>query len=167
MKRRRNSTYILGLTRGALTGALYVLFTYLTSALGMSSGPIQLRLSEVLCILPVLFPEAIPGLFIGCIISNIISGCVIWDIIFGALATLIGAIGTYLLRKLPIRLAWLATLPPIISNTLIIPAVLVYAYGAPGGYFPIMLTVGIGEILSAGILGSLFYYSMRRHIAKQ
>ncbi len=166
MKRTKNRDYVRGLTRGALTAALYVLFTYLSSLFGLSSGVIQLRLSEMLCILPVFFPEAIPGLFIGCFISNVIAGGVIWDVIFGSVATLIGAFGAYLMRKLPSKLMWLANVPNIISNSVIVPFVLIYAYGAEGGYFPIMLSVAIGEILSSGVLGTVFYYSVRKPIEK-
>ncbi|MBQ7362891.1 MAG: QueT transporter family protein [Clostridia bacterium] len=164
--KRKNHDYVRGLTRGALTGALYVLLTYLSSLLGLSSGVVQLRISEMLCILPIFFPEAIPGLFIGCFISNIIAGGVIWDVIFGSIATLIGAFGAYFMRKLPRKLLPLATIPTIISNSAIIPLVLIYAYGAEGGFFPIMITVALGEMLSAGVLGAVFYYSIRRPIEK-
>ena len=87
---RKKST--LYLTRGALVTALYVALTYLATLFGLSSGVIQFRFSEALCVLPIFMPEAVLGLTVGCLLSNIISGCVIWDIIFGTLATLIGAI---------------------------------------------------------------------------
>lgn len=138
---------------GGLTAALYIVLTLLANAFGLASGMIQIRVSEALCILPCFFPEAIPGLFIGCLISNIITGSAIWDIIFGSLATLIGAIGTYLLRKN----RWLAPLPPILANTLIIPFVLAYAYGVEEGIWLLAITVGIGEFLSVFVLGELLY----------
>ena len=166
MKRNTTSNYVRNLTRGAIIAALYTLLTYLSSIFGLASGVIQLRLSEILCILPVFFPVAIPGLFIGCFISNIIAGGVIWDVIFGSIATLIGAVGAYLLRHLPKAVMWLATLPTVLANAIIVPFVLIYAYGAPEGYFFIMLTVAIGEILSAGVLGTIFYYSIRKPIEK-
>ena len=166
MKRNQNTVYVRRLTRGALIAALYVILTYLSSVFGLASGVIQLRISEMLCILPIFFPEAIAGLFIGCFISNIIAGGVIWDIIFGSIATLIGAVGAYLLRALPKKLIWLATLPTVLANAVIVPFVLILAYGAPEGYFFIMLTVAIGEILSAGVLGTAFYYSVRKPIEK-
>ncbi len=138
---------------GGLTAALYIVLTLLANAFGLASGMIQVRVSEALCILPCFFPEAIPGLFIGCLISNIITGSAIWDIIFGSLATLIGAIGTYLCRKN----RWLAPLPPILANTLIIPFVLAYAYGVEEGIWLLAITVGIGEFLSVFVLGELLY----------
>ena len=138
---------------GGLTAALYIVLTLLANAFGLASGMIQIRVSEALCILPCFFPEAIPGLFIGCLISNIITGSAIWDIIFGSLATLIGAIGTYLCR----RNRWLAPLPPILANTLIIPFVLAYAYGVEEGIWLLAITVGIGEFLSVFVLGELLY----------
>ena len=138
---------------GGLTAALYIVLTLLANAFGLASGMIQVRVSEALCILPCFFPEAIPGLFIGCLISNIITGSAIWDIVFGSLATLIGAIGTYLCRKN----RWLAPLPPILANTLIIPFVLAYAYGVEEGIWLLAITVGIGEFLSVFVLGELLY----------
>ena len=107
------------LTWGAIIAALYVLLTYLASLLGLASGVIQFRLSEALCIMACFTPAAIPGLYIGCLLSNILTGCVFWDILFGPIATLIGAVGTYLLR----RNKYLAVIPPILANTLIVPFV--------------------------------------------
>ncbi len=159
---KRKSTAIR-LCRGALISALYVALTYLSSLFGLANGVIQLRLSEALTILPIFMPEAIPGLFIGCTISNlIVAGVHPLDIIFGSIATLIGAVGAYLLRRLPKRLTWCATLPTILSNAIIIPFVLMFAYGASGSYPFFMLTVGVGEIISAGIFGMALYYSLRK-----
>ena len=140
----------LFITQAAAIAAIYTLLTCFAGAIGLANGSIQLRFSEILTVLPFFTPAAIPGLFIGCVLSNILTGCVIWDIVFGSLATLIGAIGTYLLRK---KSCYLAPLPPIIANTLIVPFVLSYAYGVPDGIPFLMLTVGAGEILSCGILG--------------
>ncbi len=139
-------------THAAIIAALYVVLTQITTFLGLSSGAIQVRFSEALTILAAFTPTAIPGLTIGCFLSNMFAGCVLWDVIFGSIATLLGSIGTYILRKHKS----LAPIPPIIFNTLILPFVLRYAYGAPGsiGYF--MITIGIGEIISCGILGTLF-----------
>ena len=140
----------LFITQAAAIAAIYTLLTCFAGAIGLANGSIQLRFSEILTVLPFFTPAAIPGLFIGCVLSNILTGCVIWDIVFGSLATLLGAIGTYLLRK---KSCYLAPLPPIIANTLIVPFVLSYAYGVPNGIPFLMLTVGAGEILSCGILG--------------
>jgi len=162
--KRKSTTGALCVTRGALVAALYVALTYLASMLGLSSGVIQFRISEALCILPVFFPEAIVGLFVGCIISNIVvvSGAVPLDIVFGSIATLIGAVGAYLLRKLPNKLSFLATLPTVISNAIIVPLVLIFAYGATEGYPFLMITVGIGEIVCAGIGGTLLYFAVKK-----
>ena len=149
---------ILYLTQGAIISALYVVLTLLANMLGLASFAIQVRFSEALTVLPIFTPAAIPGLFIGCLISNLLSGCVIWDVIFGSLATLIGALGTYLLRKYTVA----ALLPPILSNVLIVPFVLVYAYGIEGTLPFFMLTVGIGEIISCGVLGYLLLAFLRK-----
>jgi uncharacterized membrane protein len=149
---------IVAIVLGAVIAALYTALTYLCTLFGLSSGVIQLRVSEALCILPAFMPEAIPGLFIGCLVSNILTGCVITDIIFGSIATLVGAIGTYLLRKHPI----LATLPPILANTFIIPFVLMYAYHLEGALWYFFLTIFIGEVISCGILGYLLEKSLNK-----
>ncbi len=150
----------LFITHAAIIAALYVVLTYLASVLGLSNGAIQIRFSEALTILPFFTPAAIPGLFIGCIIANILAGAVVWDVVFGSLATLIGAVFTYLLRK---KTKWLAPLPPIIANTIIVPYVLVYAYGVPDGLPFLMLTVGIGEVISCGILGMVLLKCLERY----
>ena len=161
-----NSKTALGvrrLTRGALIASLYVALTYVASIFGLSSGVIQFRISEALTILPIFMPEAIPGLFIGCIISNLMTPAVHpLDILFGSIATLIGALLTYLLRNLPEKWKWVATLPPILSNAIIVPFVLMFAYGVEGSYFYFMLTVFIGEAVCAGICGTVLYYSLRK-----
>ena len=157
------NTPALRLTRGALVGALYVALTYLSTLFGLSSGVIQFRVSEALTVLPVFMPEAIPGLFVGCVLSNLMTpGVHPLDIVFGSVATLVGAIGTYLLRRLPKKLMWLSTLPPILANAVIVPFVLMFAYGAEGSYLFFMLTVGVGEIACAGFGGAALYYSMRK-----
>ena len=147
------------LTQGAVIAALYVVLTLLAKLFGLDSGQIQLRFSEALCILPVFLPAAVPGLTIGCLLSNLLCGNIFWDVLFGTLATLIGAIGTRLLRKN----RWLCCLPPILANTIIVPFVLVYGYGLPGALPFFMLTVGIGEVLSCGLLGQLFYSLVDKH----
>ncbi len=155
-------TSTLYLTRGALVAALYVALTYLATVLGLSSGVIQFRFSEALCILPIFMPEAIIGLTIGCLFANLLSGAVVWDIIFGAVATFIGAVGARALRRLPKRFIWITTIPTILANAIIIPFVLLYAYGISGGYFYFMLTVFIGELVCAGISGTALYYAINK-----
>lgn len=150
-------------TRGALVGALYVVLTLVSSLFGLSSGVIQFRISEALCVLPIFLPEAVPGLFIGCVISNLIAAGNVWDVIFGSLATLIGAIGARLLKDLPKKLLWLATLPTIIANMLMVPLVLIFAYGAPDSYLFLMLTVGVGELVCAGALGYFLCLTLKKY----
>lgn len=152
----------LYLTRGALIAALYVALTYVSSALGLASGVIQVRLSEALTVLVLLMPEAVIGVTLGCFLANLLTGALVWDVIFGTLATLIGAILGRALRGLPKKLIWLATLPTVLSNAIIIPFVLIYAYGVPDAYYYIMLTVGLGEIISAAVLGMALYYSLKK-----
>ena len=161
----RNKTQrdrILYLAQAGLIAALYTVLTLIVSALGLASGVIQIRLSEALCILPIFLPAAIPGLTIGCLISNLITGCIWQDILFGTLATLIGAVGARLLCKIP----WLAPLPTVVANTVIVPFVLAYGYGFEGGVFYFMATVGIGEILSAYLAGMVFYYAVKPYAAR-
>jgi len=146
------------LCQGALIAALYVALTYLAAQLGLHSGVIQLRLSEALCILPVFTTAAIPGLTVGCFLANALTGGVVLDIVMGPIATLIGALGTYALRRRPS----LALLPPIAANAVIVPFVLRYGYGAPDAVWYMAFTVGVGEILSAGVLGFLLYLTLRR-----
>ena len=149
----------LFVSQAALIAALYVVLTLLANALGLANYAIQLRFSEALTILPFFTPAAIPGLFLGCLISNLLTGAILWDIIFGSLATLLGAVGTYLLR----RCKWLAPLPPIVANTLIVPMVLYFAYRIPGSIPYFMLTVGLGEILSCGVLGILLLLLLQKY----
>lgn len=153
-----NSKALL-VTKAAIVAALYVVLTFVSASIGLSSGVIQLRLSEMLCILPAFTPAAIPGLFVGCIVSNLLTGCMPLDVIFGSLATLIGALGTYFLKKRK----WLTPLPPIVSNTIIVPFVLSYVYGFEGSIPFFMLTVGIGEFLSCGVLGMLLYFILHKY----
>ena len=154
------------LTRGALIAALYVTLTYLSSILGLANGAVQIRISEALCILPIIMPEAIPGLVIGCMLSNLLTSGVLWDILFGSLATLIGAVIAYLMRGVPQKLKWTATTPTIISNALIVPPVLIFAYGIETAYPLILLGVLTGEIISCGIFGSLLYYSLPEQLKR-
>ena len=147
------------LAQSGLIAALYVVLTLVSTALGLSSGAVQVRFSEALCLLPILTPAAIPGLTIGCLLANVLSGCILWDVVFGSLATLLGALGTYALRR---RHPALAALPPILSNVIIVPLVLAYAYHIDEAIPYMMLTVGAGEVISVGVLGLLFLSTLRR-----
>ena len=146
------------LTQSALISSLYVALTLVSASMGLASGVIQVRFSEALTILPIFTPSAIPGLFVGCIAANLITGAPLWDIVFGAIATLLGAAGTYCLRKRK----FLALIPPILSNTLIIPFVLKIAYGVGEGYSFLFLTIFIGELISCGILGTLLSKALEK-----
>ena len=139
----------LFLARGGIIAALYVVLTFVFAPI--SFGPIQVRIAEALTILPMFTPAAVPGLFVGCLVGNILGGAILPDIIFGSLATLIGAAGTYALREN----RFLCAVPPIVSTMLIIPFVLSYAYHIPGSIPFFMLTVGIGELISCMGLGQL------------
>ncbi len=146
------------LCRCAGIAALYVVLTFASAALGLASGAVQVRLSEALTILPIFTTAAIPGLAIGCFLANLLTGCVTLDIILGTLATLIGALGTYFLK----RIKPLAFLPPVISNAIIVPFVLTYAYGVEDAYWFLCLTVGIGEIISVCVLGFLLLKALEK-----
>lgn len=145
--------------QAAMIAALYVVLTFIANAFGLASGVIQIRLSEALTILPFFAPAAIPGLTIGCLLSNWLTGCVIWDILFGTLATFLGALGSYALRKHP----WFVPLPPVLANTVIVPFVLRYAYGAEDALPYMMGTVGIGEILSCYVFGMLLLFALKKY----
>lgn len=154
----KNRKKIRGIAVGAIIASMYVVLTYISSALGLANGAIQVRFSEALTILPVFTPYAIPGVFIGCLVSNILTGCAITDIIFGSIATLIGAVGTYYLRKHPL----LSTIPPILANTLIVPFILMYVYHAEGTLWYFFITIFAGEFISCGILGYLLEKSLSK-----
>ena len=148
---------ILYVTQAGLIAALYTVLTVFVGAFGLASGAVQLRLSEALCVLPFFLPAAIPGLTVGCLLSNLLLGSIWQDVIFGTLATLIGAVGARLLRRTP----WLVPLPTVLSNTVIVPLVLAYAYRLEEGLPYLMLTVGLGEILSAYICGMVLLYAVK------
>lgn len=159
-KKMSNHARIMFVVQAGVIAALYTVLTIFINAFGLANGNIQFRISEALCVLPLFTPAAIPGLAIGCLLSNILTGCAIWDIIFGTMATLIGAIASYALRKHK----FLVTLPPVIANALIIPPVLYFAYGLKGMWMVgnvdmsllfFVATVGAGEILSVCVLGSI------------
>ena len=144
------------IAQGALIAALYTVLTLVSNTLGLASGVIQIRLSEAMTILPIFTPAAVPGLCIGCFISNIITGCAPMDVILGTVATLIGA----LLTKRLSNHKFLASLPPIIANTLIIPWVLALVYNFEGSIAYFTVTVFAGELIAAGLLGQLLRHSL-------
>ncbi len=156
MKRKAKTLYIC---QAAIIAAAYIVLTFLCHMFGLDAGAVQLRVSESLCVLPMFTPAAIPGLYIGCLISNILTGAVLLDIIAGPIATLIGAVGAYALRKYK----FLAPLPTVAANTLIIPLVLSLGYGMEKALPVLLLGVGVGEILSAYILGILLATALEKN----
>lgn len=157
MRDKNKSIYFL--VYGAAIAAVYTVLTFVFAPI--SFGPIQFRISEALCILPYFTPSAVPGLFVGCLLSNLLCGAAPLDVVFGSLATLTGAAGSYALRGR----RCLVCLPPITANTVIIPWVLRFAYGSEAMIPFAMLTVGIGEILAIGVLGNGLLLVLERYKA--
>ena len=154
-KMRSSAAFIC---RTAVIAALYVVLTLISSAFGLSSGAVQFRISEMLCVLPVFTPAAIPGLAIGCFVSNLVSGGVWLDVIFGSLATLIGAALAYVLRRYP----YLAPVPTIVANVLIVTPVLVWVYKVDTVWYLAAAGVALGEIVCGGIMGTVLTAALRR-----
>ncbi len=156
---------VVTIVQAAMIAAIYVVLTFLVSTIGLASGAMQVRISEALTVLPYFTSAAVPGVFVGCLLANVLTGASVYDVVFGSLATLLGAVGTYLLR----RHRFLCTLPPVIANMLIIPFVLRYGYGLVMEYrghdlsIPFyMLTVGAGEVICCCMLGSLLLRALER-----
>ena len=153
---KKNGT--LKIVNGGMIAALYVVLTVIAAQFNLASGAIQVRFSEALTIMPVFTAAAVPGLAAGCVLANLLTGCAAWDVVFGSVATLIGAVGTRLLKDKPL-LAWI---PPVLSNMAIIPVILIKVYGVPDAWWFLVLTIGAGEVLSCGVLGLLLYHSAKR-----
>ncbi len=156
--KNNQSGKVLFIAQAAMIAAIYVVLTLIGAS--FSYGEVQVRISEALTILPAFTPAAIPGVFLGCLISNILGGCILPDIIFGSLATLAGAVFTWMLRN---KSKYLAPLPPIIANVLVVLFVLKYGYMVPLPIPFMMLTVGIGEVISCGVLGLILYTALNRY----
>lgn len=148
---------VLFIVQAAAIAAIYVVLTVVFAPL--SFGEVQVRFAEALTILPYFTPAAIPGLFVGCIIGNFLGGAIPVDIICGSIATLIGAFGSYALRKQK----FLVPVPPIMANTVIVPFVLFYGYGINLPIPLMMLSVGAGEVLSCGVLGLVILFALDRY----
>ena len=154
--KKHNAKYI---TETAVIAALYVVFTYLSSIFGLDKGVIQLRLSESLVALLAFTGAAVPGLTIGCLIANLLTGSVVIDIVVGPIATFIGAIVGRLIKKH----TYAVLLPNIISNTVIIPFILKYAYGTEGALPFFFVTVGAGEVISSGVFGAILIFWLKKY----
>ena len=150
------------LATAGIIAAVYTVMSMCASVFGIAYGPIQCRFSEALTVLPFILPEAIPGLFIGCLVTNLMSTVGPLDIIFGSLATLIAALWT---RRMPNK--WLAPLPPVVCNAIIIGAMIAWYEvgftGAFGASFAFnAFTVGVGEAIACYVLGLLLLQVMER-----
>lgn len=152
------------ISHAAVIAALYVVLTYLSNLFGLASGVIQIRLSEALAILAFFTPAAIPGLFVGCFTANLLisfsSGIVLLDLIGGSLTTLIAAALAYLLRR---KTVWLAPLPNVLLNSIVVPFIIAYGYGSTDSIPFMMLTVGIGEIISCYVIGMALLFWIKRN----
>ena len=158
--KRKNQKRVRFITLSATIAALYVVLTLISAVFGLSSGAIQIRISEALCVLSFFTPAAIPGLTIGCLISNLLTGANLLDVVFGTLATFIGVIGGHYLRKSK----WLITLPTVLANTIIIPLVIVYGFGVTDMSLALIaFTVCLGELISATLLGSALLSVLKRY----
>ena len=142
---------------GGMIAALYVVLTFVAQAFGLASGAIQVRFSEALCLLPCLTPAAVPGLTVGCVLANLLTGCAPWDVVFGSLATLIGAVGTRMMKNRPL-LSWI---PPVLSNTVIVPIVLMKVYGVDTAWPLLTFQIFAGEMISVCVLGLLLYKAVK------
>lgn len=146
----------------AIIAALYVALTYVAMALGLDKNAIQIRFSEALIILAFVTPAAIPGVTVGCLLANILTGCAPLDIILGPVATLIGALGAYLIGRMSNRRVarWFCTIPNIIANTVIVTFICYVCYTVPGEQSIAIIpfytsTIFLGEVISSGILGTV------------
>ena len=158
MSRKENIHYII---TGALIAAAYAGLTYLSNAFGLAYGPIQLRVSEILTLLPIFTPAAIPGLTIGCFIANIGSFNVA-DLLFGTLATLVAAVLTRWLKDVKFKgIPFLAILPPVLVNALVIGfEIAVFYLGGENflwGFLISALEVGLGQLIVCYVFGIPFY----------
>lgn len=162
---QKHYSKVLFIVYAAVIAAIYVVLTLLSASFDLASGAIQVRFSEVLTILPFFTPAGIYGVTLGCFISNIVIGSHVFDIIFGTLATLIaciltGCIGVLYRKTQHHFLKFLAPIPPILSNAIIIPFILVHAYGIPDAIPFLMLTVGIGQAIACGIFGLFLLFAL-------
>ncbi|MFO7262619.1 MAG: hypothetical protein A6D91_02995 [Bacillaceae bacterium G1] len=149
---------IRSIAKAAIIAALYVVLTLAFAP--FSYGPIQVRVSEMLTVLPIFFIEAIPGLFIGCLLANVLGGLGLWDIIGGSLVTLLAAIGTYWLRR-----TWFAYACPIVANAFLVSAYLAPMFGVP--YWITALYIGLGEAIAVCAFGIPLVIILRKRLEKR
>lgn len=154
--RNKNVTFMV---QSAMIAAIYVVLVFVFQY--TSFGFIQFRIAEALTILPYFTSAAIPGLFVGCMLANLLGGSILADIVFGSIATLIGAVGTYFAGKMKCK--WLAPVPPIVANALIIPFVLKFGYGETAAIPYMMFTIGVSEIIICGVIGLVLLAILERY----
>ena len=157
--RKKNVT---GMMQAAMIAAIYVVLVVIFNY--WSFGPIQFRIAEALTVLPYFTGAAIPGLFVGCLLANFLGGSILMDILLGSVATLLGAAGTRFIAKIkwkPVK--WLAPIPPILANTLMVPYVLKYGYGAPEAIPVMMATIGMGEVVVCGGFGLILLVILEKY----
>lgn len=163
---KKNRT--LYLCQAAMIAALYVVLTWLSAVFGLASSAIQCRLGEALCILPLWMPAAVPGLGVGCFVANLLFSPAPPDLIFGTLATVLGAIGCRLVGRVWKRDCLgkliVGTLPNVLSNTVIVPLVLRYAYGLEDAFWLLAAQVGAGELIAGTVLGVLLALALPRRM---
>lgn len=147
------------LVRAGLIAALYALLTVALAPI--SSGLIQCRVSEALSVLPYFTPAAVPRLFVGCALANLLTGAPLYDVVFGSLATLLAAAATLLLKRRGMK-KWLMPLPSVLVNAVIIGTLLVKVYGVPVSLPLAMLYVGLGQALACYGLGLPLLYALER-----
>ena len=133
--------------QAALIAAIYATLTIVLGSFGY--GPIQFRIAEALTVLPALTPAGIPGLFVGCMVANILGPYGLLDMVLGGGATLIAAILSYKLRNRPL----LVPLPPVLVNAVVIGMMLYYVYAVPMSLLACMATVGVGQLVSCYGIG--------------
>ena len=145
----KHKTNVRSLVRAGIIAAIYALLTIALAPI--SSGLIQCRVSEAMSILPYFTFSAVPGLFIGCLLANLLTGAPIYDVLFGSLATLLAAYITYLLRKRAPK--YLAPLPSVVVNALVVGALLVYVYDVGVNYWLAAGYVAIGQAIACFVIG--------------
>lgn len=168
----KNKKTLFFVVQAGLIAAVYVALTSVSALAGLASGVIQVRISEALCILPLFTPAAIPGLFVGCATANLITGCAPWDILFGSLATLLGALGAYWIGKCIKKsngkskkvflLKLFLPFPNLLTNIIIVPWVLRFVYGDTAAIWFLSLTVGIGELIAGVGLGLILLFALEK-----
>ena len=162
------------LCRAGVIAALYVALTYVF--MPFAFGPLQIRPAEALCILPLFFPEAIPALYVGCMLSNLTSPYFIYDVFVGSLATLLAAFSTYMVGRFiknTVLKFFIGGLFPVMFNAFIIPLIIVFLCGGDAGfasaniaYFTFVFSIGITEALWVYGLGAPLYFTIRKYFFK-